>query len=99
MDIDSCNLYTADNALHTGLTAVPSWCVDEFVINVFYWFKNFSSRQEDYTTVHNAMTDDDIPRTFMQFVDNRWLSIGPVNDRVLEHCHVIHEFFLKGKFN
>lgn len=99
VDIGFCNLHAVHNALRTGLAAVPSWCVDEFVQDVFYWFKNYPSRMDDYTTLVNAMTDDDITGTFMRFVDNRWLSIGPVIDRLLLHFGSLREFFLKGKFN
>ena len=57
------------------------------------------SRVEDYTTLVNATTDDDITRTFMLFIDNRWLSIGPVIDRLLLHFSNLCEFFLKSKFD
>lgn len=99
VDIGFCNLHAVHNALHTGLAAVPSWCVDEFVQDVFYWFKNYPSRIDDYMRIVNAMTDDDITGTFMRFVDNRWLSIGPVIDRLLLHFGSIRDFFLKGKFD
>lgn len=65
-----------------GLTAVPTWGVEEFVTDVFYWFKNYPSRQEYYMTLHNAMSETDIGSKFVRFVDSRWLSIDPVIDRV-----------------
>jgi len=57
VEIGSCNMHTAHNAFRADLTAVPTWCVEEFVSDVFYWFKNYPSRQEDYMTVHNALSE------------------------------------------
>jgi hypothetical protein len=31
VDIGFCNLHAVHNALRTGLAAVSSWCIDEFV--------------------------------------------------------------------
>jgi hypothetical protein len=41
----------------------------------------------------------EISTTFRRFVDNRWLSIGPVIDRVLQHFDILRDFFLKTKFD
>lgn len=99
VDIGSCTLHTVHNALHKGLTAVPHWGIDEFVTDVYYWFKNYPSRQEDFLSVRSAITDDEISSTFKRFVDNRWLSLGPVIDRLLQNFDRLCEFFLKGKFD
>jgi len=47
VEIGSCNIHTAHNAFRAGLTAVPTWSVEEFVTDVFYWLKNYPSQQED----------------------------------------------------
>jgi hypothetical protein len=99
VDIGSCNLHVVHNAFRHALCAVPSWSIEEFITDVFYWFKNFPSRQEDYVTVRNAITDDDTNKNFLQFVDNRWLSMGPVVTRVLQQFSCLREHFLKGKFD
>jgi len=50
-------------------------------------------------TLHNALSETDISSKFKRFVDSRWLSIGPVIDRVVEQYDVLHHFFVKGKFD
>lgn len=99
VEIGSCNLHAAHNAFRHGLAAVPGWGTDEFVTDIFYWFKNYPSRSEDYLRLYNAIADKDLSVIFKRFVDNRWLSIGPVIDRVVEHFDTLHTFFLQGKFD
>jgi len=98
VNIGSCTLHTTHNAFRAGLAAVPHWEIDEFLTDIFYWFRNYPSRQQDFEAVQNAMTDDEISSTFFRFVDNRWLSLGPVIDRVLPNFESLRQFFLKGKF-
>ena len=69
------------------------------VMDVFYWLKNYPARREDYHNLYSSITDEEISTSFLRFVDNRWLSIGSVIDRVLEHFDILCEFFLKGKFD
>ena len=97
--IGSCTLHIAHNALKTGLSAVQHWGVEEFVLDIFTWFKNFPARCEDYEVLHGAMSNDDIGKKFKRFVDNRWLSLGPVIDRILQQFDILREFFLKGKLH
>lgn len=99
IEIGPCNLHVVHNAFRTGLNAVPSWSVQEFVTDIFYWFKNYPSRREDYISVHAAFTDEEICVKFLRFVDNRWLSMGPVVVRIIQQFDVLREFFLKGKFD
>ena len=37
--------------------------------------------------------------TFTRFVNNQWLSMGPVAQGMLNKIEPLCEFFLKGKFN
>jgi hypothetical protein len=39
VDIGSCTLHTAHNALRTGLSAVQAWGIDEFLTDIFYWLE------------------------------------------------------------
>ena len=43
VDIGPCTLHIVHNAFRAGLAAVPHWEIDEFVIYIFYWFKNYPS--------------------------------------------------------
>jgi len=72
----------------------------ELVINVYYWFKNFPAHIEDYDALYSALSDDWRCHQFWLFAlfDIRWLSLGPVTDRVLEHFAILRDFFIKGKF-
>ena len=87
------------NAFRHGMSAVPVWGIDEFVMDVFYWFKNYPARREDYHNLYSSITDEEISTSFLRFVDNRWLSIGPVIDRVLEHFDVLCEFDMAASEN
>ena len=69
------------------------------MIDIFYWFTNYPSRQHDFEAVHNAITDDEISAIFLRFVESRWLSLVPVIDRLLQNFSSLREFFLKGKFD
>jgi len=97
--IGSCTLHIVHNALKTGLSAVQHWAVEEFVLDIFAWFKNFPSRCEDYEELYSTMSNGDTAKKFRRFVDNRWLFLGPVIDRILEQFDTLREFFLKGKFD
>ena len=98
VDIDSCNLHTIHNAFKTGVTSVSHWSIEEFLSDIFYYFKNFLSRAENYKEVCAAFNNDDINNKFMRFVDNRWLSISPVTARGLENWEYFCQYFLHGKF-
>lgn len=98
-DIGTCNLHVAHKASRAGLREVCSWNIDEFLTDVFYWFKNYPARREDYESLFNAVTDKEISCDFIRFVESRGLSIGPVIDRILQQWSCLCDFFLKGKFS
>ena len=37
-NIDSCALHIVHNTFRVGLAAVPTWNIDELVIDIYYWF-------------------------------------------------------------
>ena len=71
VDIGSCTLHIVHNALKAGLSAVQHCAIEEFVLDIFAWFKNFSSQCEDYEKLHGAMSNGITGKKFMRFVDNR----------------------------
>ena len=84
VDIGSCTLHIAHNSFRSGIAAVGSLEIDEFLMDVFYRFKNFPARKEDYVSLNEALTNNEISSTFLRFVSNRWLSMGPVIVRIIE---------------
>ena len=64
VDIGSCTLHIVHNAFRAGLAAVPTWNIDELVIDMYYWFKNFPACIEDYDALYSAMSDDAMSSCF-----------------------------------
>ena len=70
VEIGSCNLHSAHNAFRHGMSAVPVWGIDEFVMDVFYWFKNYPALREDFHNLYSSITDEEISTSFLRCVDN-----------------------------
>lgn len=99
VDFGTCNIHIIHNSFKAGFKAVHGWSVEEFVSDIFSWFKNFPSRCEKYEKLLASFTDDDVNSKFLRFVESRWLCLSPVVRRVLENVKTLREFFLKGKFD
>lgn len=99
VDIGSCNIHTVHNSFKAGISSVCHWSVDELLTDIFYFFKQFPARQEDYEILCDQLGDDDISSKFMRFVECRWLSMSPVAARVLDNWERLLKFFLEGKFD
>ncbi len=99
VDVGSCNLHTIHNSFKAGVNSVSHWSVEEFLTDIFYYFKNFPSRQEDYRELCATFNGEDSIRKFTRFVESRWLSMSPVTVRILENWECLCQYFLHGKFD
>ena len=96
VDIGSCNLHILHNGFHAGLASVDqNWGIDEFLSDVFTFFKKYPSRSEDMSRVQEALLLE--KKAFKRFVSNRWLSVGPVCRRVIENWACLIKYFLKSE--
>jgi hypothetical protein len=90
LDVGTCNLHKVHNAFGSALQST-SWETDAVIIDIYQWFKLSAARREDYKHVQKLL---DVPeKTFLRFVECRWLSLLPALDRVLEQFHSLQEYF------
>lgn len=93
MDIGTCSLHVVHNALKKGVLELNS-DVENFVLAIFQWFKLSSARREDYHEIQETQLENDIcNHLFLRHVENRWLTLGPVCERVLEQFKILKENF------
>ena len=76
IDIGSCNIHILHNGFHAGLVGVDhSWTIDEFLSDVFAFFKKYPTCSEGMSNVHESLLSE--KKVFKWFVSNRWPSLGP----------------------
>ena len=94
IDIGSCNLHVVHNGFHAGISSVDqSWGVEDLMSDLFTFFKKYSSRAEDFTVIQEALNME--KKALKRFVSNRWLSVGPVCERIIENWAGLTKYFLK----
>ena len=94
IDIGSCNLHVVHNSFKAGFTAIKKdWKIEDFMNDIFYWFKKYPSRKEDFVKLENNLSI--VSKDLKRLVNSRWLSMGPVCERVLKQLPVLQEYFLK----
>lgn len=96
VEIGSCNLHIMHNGFHAGISSVDqTWGVEDFLNDVYQFFRKYPSQSEDFATVQSALNMEN--KAFKRFVNNRWLSVRPVCCRILENWLCLVKFFLKSE--
>lgn len=94
IDIGTCNLHVIHNGFHAGIASVDkTWGIEELLSDTYYFFKKYPSRSQDFDCIQQSLNCE--KKAFKRFVSNRWLSAGPVCNRVIENWAGLKEFFLK----
>ena len=66
--------------------------IEKFLVNVHGFFKLSTARREDILAIRELFEEND--QFFLRFVSSRWLSTGPVAERLVEHWASLREYFL-----
>ena len=66
--------------------------IEKFLVNAHGFFKLSTSRREDILKVREIFEEND--QFFLRFVSSRWLSTGPVAERLVDHWASLREYFL-----
>lgn len=87
-----CNLHVVNNAFKYLLSRLQ-FDFDEFATDLHSFFKASSARREDFKSL------EEITSVTVEFltrhVSNRWLTAGPVAERILQQWPNLKEYFLK----
>lgn len=95
IDVGSCPLHTCSNAFLEGLkvlTLESSIDFDQFVLDLFGFFKLSAKRIKDYFEVESFTEIQG--RRMMKHVSTRWISLQDVLVRVMEQLDNLQEYFL-----
>ena len=89
----SCPLHNVNNGFGKGMQALSHMInLDQFAIDIHFFFKNSSARREDLKNVANIT---DVPIEYViRHCQIRWLSIGRVLVRVHQQYNNLIEYFL-----
>ena len=84
-------LNPAHTALREGMKELGS-DIEKFLVNVHGFFKLSTARREDVLKIREIFEEND--QFFLRFVSSRWLTTGPVAERLVEHWASLREYFL-----
>ena len=84
-------LHPAHTALREGMKELGS-DLEKFFVNAYGFFKLSTSRREEILKIRVMFEEND--QFFLRFVSSRWLSTGPVAERLVEHWASLREYFL-----
>ena len=94
IDIGTCTLHPVHTAFTKGLSTLD-FDVEQFSNDIFFWFKLSAARREDYAEIQCAELLEEAGQFFMRPVASRWLSMGPVCDRLIGQYPAMSKYFLK----
>ena len=94
IDIGTCSLHPVHTSFTKGLSKL-SFDVDQFSNDIFFWFKLSAGRREDYAEVQIEELMEQSGQYFVRPVSSRWLSLGPVCERLIEQYPAMTTYFLK----
>lgn len=92
IDIGFCNIHIVHKAFLKGLEQFGEQ-VSEHLINIYYFFNGFPSRQDDFETIQLKVNVSQ--NKIIKHVPTRWLTIAPAAERLLEQWPAVNEYFLK----
>ena len=84
-------LHPTHTALREGMKGLGA-DLEKFMVNVHGFFKLSTGRREDVLMIREIFEEND--QFFLRFVSSRWLSTGPVAERLVEHWESLRQYFL-----
>ena len=94
LDVGTCSIHVANNAFLEGIKSLKDNVdVDQFAIELNFFFKLSAARGEDYRGV-SELTDV-TTHYVTKHCQTRWLSLGKVLVRIIEQYENLKEYFLK----
>lgn len=91
--LGACNLHVANNSFKHLLNALDVVSFDEFATDVHFFLKYSAARREDYQCIEEVTQET--AKFFLKHVSSRWLTTGPVAQRLLDQWENMCEYFLK----
>lgn len=91
LSLGFCNLHVVNNGFRKGLNTVQHWGVEDFIHDVFSWFKYSAPRREDYKAVQQLL--DLESKTFAKFVESRWTTLSDVLDVYIQQFIGLKQYF------
>ena len=94
LDLGTCSLHSANNAFNKGLKVLKTTVdLDEFAINLHFFFKYSSARREDYKNLEELT---DLTSEFViKHCQTRWISLDKVLVRISEQFCNLHNYYLE----
>ena len=93
VNVGTCNLHIMHNSFGHGLQKASEWKIEEFFDGVFKFFHKYPARKEDFRNVQKLLEVKEV--VFLRYVSNRWLSLVPVIERIIDQWDSLKEYFLK----
>lgn len=90
IDIGGCTLHHVSNAAKYAAGEFGEH-IEEFVQDLFYFFRNHPSVVEDLEYHQKIMDLEE--HKILRYVETRWLSLIPVADRILEQLPALRSLF------
>lgn len=90
IDIGGCTLHHVSNAAKYASEEFGE-TIEEFVQDLFYFFRNHPSVVEDLEYYQKIMEIEE--HKILRYVETRWLSLIPVADRILEQLPALKSLF------
>ena len=90
IDIGTCNLHLIHNAFLKGLQEFGD-TASELITDLYHYFKKFPSRWADFEGAQKKKNVNS--QRFLKHSGNRWLTIGPACERILEQWPAIIHYF------
>lgn len=91
-NLGTCTLHKVHNCFSKALDKIPL-DIDEFATDLFGFFKMSAARREDLINLEKLLNCEQ--KFLLRHVNSRWLTLGPVVDRILDLYSVLKEYFLK----
>ena len=90
INIGTCNLHVVHNSFCKALEAYDT-PVDDLAVDIHSFFKISSARREDFKFIQ--LEEEVETHTFLRHVPSRWLTLGPVVDRLIEQWEPLQKYF------
>ena len=90
INIGTCNLHVVHNSFCKALEAYGT-PVDDLAVDIHSFFKISSARREDFKFIQ--LEEEVETHTFLRHVPSRWLTLGPVVDRLIEQWEPLQKYF------
>ena len=94
LDVGTCSLHIANNAFLEGIKCLKDNIdVDQFAIDLHFFFKLSAARREDYREV--SQLTDVTSQYVIKHCQTRWLSLDKGLVRIIEQYENLKDYFLK----